>query len=223
MNNGLIHIKGIKEGLLITFGEAEWSVLSPALFEQIEDQRAFFSGAKVALDVSNIQLKSREVGKLRDKLSDLGISLWALLSTDQQTVNSAQLMGLATALSKPSKPQPKAEEFTPRDDQAMWVNKTVRSGSRIEFSGNIVIVGDVNSGAEVIAEGSVVIWGKLRGVVHAGAKGNANAFICALDLAPTQLRIAEEVAVPPAKKEKLMPEIVQIVDGKLTAKPWLTQ
>ena len=56
------------------------------------------------------------------------------------------------------------------------------------------MLGDVNPGAEIIAEGNVIIWGRLRGMVHAGVKGNRSAVICALDLSPMQLRIADEVS-----------------------------
>jgi septum site-determining protein MinC len=85
----------------------------------------------------------------------------------------------------------------------------------------VVVFGDVNPGAEIIAEGNVIIWGRLRGMVHAGAKGNRNAVICALDLSPTQLRIAEEVSAVLKPREDPAPEIARInKDGKLQAEFW---
>jgi septum site-determining protein MinC len=82
-------------------------------------------------------------------------------------------------------------------------------------------MGDVNPGAEIVAEGNVIIWGRLRGMVHAGAKGNAKAVICALDLSPTQLRIAEEVSAPLVPQDHPRPEIVRInKDGQLQAELW---
>jgi septum site-determining protein MinC len=107
------------------------------------------------------------------------------------------------------------------EETALFLHRTLRSGTRIEFSGHVVILGDVNPGAEIIADGNVIIWGRLRGMVHAGAKGNRQAVICALDLSPTQLRIADEVsaAVPPQGNPR--PEVVRInPDGKLQAELW---
>jgi septum site-determining protein MinC len=102
----------------------------------------------------------------------------------------------------------------------MWIQRTVRSGTRIEYAGNVVVLGDVNPGAEIIAGGSVVVWGRLRGVVHAGAEGDRSALVCALDLSPTQLRIADEVATAPGRDTKAYPEQVLLKDGRLVAEPW---
>ena len=66
----------------------------------------------------------------------------------------------------------------------------------------------------------MIIWGRLRGVVHAGAHGNRQAVVCALDLSPTQLRVAGEIAVAPERRNKPQPEIVRIKDGQLQAEPW---
>lgn len=71
------------------------------------------------------------------------------------------------------------------------VKGVLRSGRRVDFEGSIVVLGDVNSGAEIIAEGNVIVLGKLRGFAHAGAKGNRSAFIAAMEINPTQLRIAD--------------------------------
>lgn len=70
---------------------------------------------------------------------------------------------------------------------------SLRSGQRIEEEGSIVIIGDVNSGAEVIAGDNVVVLGTLRGLAHAGAKGNEKAIISAGRLDTVQLRIANTV------------------------------
>ncbi|MBC7106160.1 MAG: septum site-determining protein MinC, partial [Firmicutes bacterium] len=76
------------------------------------------------------------------------------------------------------------------DDQTILVRRTLRSGQRLCYNGNVVILGDVNPGAEVVAAGNVIVMGVLRGVVHAGANGNEEAVVLAFRLRPTQLRIA---------------------------------
>lgn len=70
---------------------------------------------------------------------------------------------------------------------------SVRSGQKIEFEGSIIVLGDVNDGAEVIAGENIVILGILRGLAHAGAKGNKDAMIAASSIEATQLRIANVV------------------------------
>jgi len=217
-DTSLIQIKGIRDGLLVTLGAASWAVLQASLISHIDERQAFFSGARLALDVGNQPLHVADLSELRDQLSERGVNLWAVVSESLTTENTAQMLGLATRLSKP-KPPPQAEAAPP-EDGAMWVHRTVRSGTRIEYSGNIVVVGDVNPGAEIIAGGSVVIWGRLRGVVHAGAEGNDKAVVCALDLSPTQLRIASEVATTPSRENKPYPEQALLKNGQLVAEPW---
>ena len=70
---------------------------------------------------------------------------------------------------------------------------SLRSGQKMEVEGSIVVIGDVNSGAEVIAGDNIVVIGNLRGLAHAGAKGNKEAIIAASTLEAVQLRIANIV------------------------------
>jgi len=217
--SSLVQIKGMREGLLVSLGDAGWPVLQRALMERIEQQPSFFQGARLALDVGNQILHVAELTTLRDHLSERGITLWAVLSNSPATENTSQILGLATRIHKP-RPQEMQAAKGIDDETALWVNKTLRSGTRIEFASHIVIFGDVNMGAEVVAGGSVIVWGRLRGVVHAGAQGNRDAVVCALDLSPTQLRIADEIAVSPARGDKPQPEIVRLKDGRLQAEPW---
>jgi septum site-determining protein MinC len=66
----------------------------------------------------------------------------------------------------------------------------------------------------------VVVWGHLRGMVHAGAEGDDSAVVCALDLSPTQLRISDKIAVTPKRRGKPQPEIARLQDGQVIAEPW---
>lgn len=214
----LLQIKGMRDGLLVTMADADWSDLQSSLISYINERQSFFAGARVALDVGNQVLHVAELSELRDDLSGRGVTLWAVISNSPTTENTAQMLGLATRLSKPRPAEPAAEPVA--EDAAMWIQRTVRSGTRIEFPGNVVVLGDVNPGAEIIAGGSVVVWGRLRGVVHAGAGGNDGAVVCALDLSPTQLRIAGEVATTPGRVSKAYPEQALLKDGRLIAAPW---
>lgn len=220
--NSLIQIKGLRDGLLVSLDDAPWEQQFSALMSQVNAQPSFFQGARLALDVSSQILHVNQMVELRDALSERGISLWAVMSESPTTEKTAQLLGLATRISKP-RPEEK-RKFAVDDlgeETAMFVSRTLRSGTRIEFAGHVVVWGDVNPGAEIIAEGNVIIWGRLRGMVHAGAKGNRAAVICALDLSPMQLRIADEVSATLKPQADPRPEMARInQDGKLQSEFW---
>lgn len=220
--NSLIQIKGLRDGLLVSLDDAPWDVQRTALIAQVDAQPSFFQGARLALDVASQVLHVNELVDLRDRLSERGISLWAVISESPTTENTAQLLGLATRISKP-RPE-ESRQFSVEDlgeETALFLNRTLRSGTRIEFAGHVVVLGDVNPGAEIIADGNVIIWGRLRGTVHAGSKGNRSAMVCALDLSPMQLRIADEVSAALKPREHPKPERARINEnGKLQAEFW---
>lgn len=216
----LIQIKGIRDGLLITLDGAAWPDLVTAFTANIDGQPDFFKGARVALEVGANELRVAELSALRDQLSERGVSLWAVLSESPVTEATARNLGLATRLSKPRPAEvPEGGGQVPAE-AAKWVEGPLRSGGRVVHDGNVVVLGDVNPGAEIVAGGSIVVWGRLRGVVHAGAQGDEAAVVCALELAPTQLRIAGEIAVSPKKQGKNQPEVARLQDGRLAAEPW---
>ncbi|BCV20459.1 septum site-determining protein MinC [Moorella sp. Hama-1] len=83
------------------------------------------------------------------------------------------------------------------DNHTFLVCRTVRSGQVIKCPGNVVVMGDVHPGGEIIAAGHVIIMGTLKGVVHAGAEGFEGAVVLAFRLQPTQLRIAGYISRAP--------------------------
>ena len=216
-----VQIKGIREGLLITVRNDDWPEAKAALEEQIREQSEFLRGGRLILDVGNHVLRAAELGQMRDMLTDDGLALWAILSNSQVTQQNAQLLGLATRINKPS-PERSTHtiETALTGEEAVLVRRTLRSGYSLQYFGHVVVIGDVNPGSEIVAGGDVVVWGRLRGMVHAGAEGNQDAVVCAMDLAPTQLRIADHIATTPKRHGKLQPEMARIVDGQVVAVPW---
>lgn len=219
----IVQIKGIRDGLLATFTDALWEEQRFALITQIDDRSAFFQGARLAIDIGPQVLKVNDLVDLRDQLSERNVTLWAVVSESPTTEQTAQLLGLATRISKPRPEETRHVLDSISDDNALFVNKTIRSGTRIDYPGNIVIVGDVNPGAEIVAGGSVIVWGRVRGMIHAGAKGDRSAFICALDLSANQLRIADESSAMLKPQKDPKPEIASInKEGRLQAEIWQT-
>lgn len=79
----------------------------------------------------------------------------------------------------------------------LYIRKTIRSGQSISSDGNIIVIGDVNPGSEIIAKGDITVWGILGGIAHAGSDGNEYARIRALKLNPVQIRIGDVFARRP--------------------------
>lgn len=120
--------------------------------------------------------------------------------------------------------RPGIREITPpSSERTLLVQRTLRSGQAITYPGHVVIMGDVNPGAEVKAGGSIVVLGSLRGTVHAGAWGDEKAVVIAFRLKPTQLRIAHLISRSPdgVGEEPQEPEIAHIQDGLVVIEPYL--
>ncbi len=218
-----VQFKGIREGLLVTLSEGNWSEMEEALLDQLSSQSDFLRGAKLILNVDNHVIKAAALGKLRDRLSDHGVTLWAVLTNSPTTEKNAQALGLATKIYQgPAQHKMPVQKSPPADgDEALLVQKTLRSGNRINYDGHVIVIGDVNPGAEIVSGGNVVVWGKLRGMVHAGVHGNLDAIVCALVLQPTQLRIGDKIAISPNEQSSHQPETALVRDGKVVAEPWL--
>ncbi|MGA7194306.1 MAG: septum site-determining protein MinC [Anaerolineales bacterium] len=218
--HSLVQIKGLRDGLLVSLLDASWEDQQSALLAQMDRQPSFFQGARLALDVGTQILHVNEMVELRDRLSERNVVLWAIVSESPTTEQTAQLLGLATRISKP---RPEETRFASKDlddETALFINKTIRSGTRIEFPGHVVVLGDVNPGAEIVAEGNIIVWGKLRGAVHAGSKGDESVRVCALDFSPMQLKVAEEAVSIQPENQILDPVIVFIRDHKVIIESW---
>ncbi len=225
MSDG-IAIKGIRDGLLISVTDAgEWRDTAQVLMARIEASADFFKGARLALEVGPRAISAADLGRLRDTLSDHGVSLTTVLSESPLTTKSAQALGLKVALVAPAPAALQAQteaEVDPEEarEAAVLVRRTVRSGRSVRHAGLVVVLGDVNPGAEIVADGDIIVWGRLRGVAHAGAAGDAEAVVCALDLAPTQLRIARFITTSPARKGTPQPELARVKEGHIVAERW---
>lgn len=218
-----MEIKGIKDGILIALQNQDWQEAKRSLLEMIQERHPFFQGAKIFLDVGNAIIGTKALDELRLILSDQDIVLAGILSKSLVTQEAAQQLGLITKLEKP--PTKPGQKLAPLDtiqsgESAVLIHKTMRSGFKISYQGHVVVIGDVNPGAEIIASGCVVVWGRLRGTVHAGVEGDQTALVCALDLSPTQLRIASKIATTPDDQTSPRPEVARIFEDQIIAEPW---
>ena len=124
--------------------------------------------------------------------------------------------------SEPTDSIPTITPVEPGERRTQTVRRTLRSGSVVRFDGDLLVFGDVNPGAHVIATGNIVVLGALHGVAHAGAGGDESAFILGLSFHPTQLRVARAIALPPERPSSRVfaPEIAVLRDGAIVIRQY---
>ncbi len=225
----VVSIKGIRDGLLVTVDDsASWAEVERALLGTIEARGDFFRGVQIALQVGDRILDREDIRKLSAKLAEHDIRLAAILGRSAETMRSARRLEIDTELPEGAEASDASYEvdLPPIDtqehgDSAVLVRATLRSGRMVRHAGHVVVIGDVNPGAEIVAGGDVVVWGRLRGTVHAGANGDVNAIVCALDMRPMQLRIAHYVAIASDDgKPRPRPEVARVQNGQIVAEEW---
>jgi septum site-determining protein MinC len=113
-----------------------------------------------------------------------------------------------------------ARHAVPVGVATLYHRGTLRGGQALHNLGNLVVIGDVNPGAELVASGDIVVFGALRGVAHAGAQGDRGARVIALELAATQLRIATAIASGDAGPKPRGPEHASIVGDRIVVVPF---
>lgn len=238
-------IKGTRDGLLIDLGIGAWHNVLAGLEHRIASTPDFFRGARVILNVGPRRLLDVDARAARDMLARYDVILHGLISEDEETQHMAELMGLHAELPKreparPAEPEVESDLSTrpaipaalpvsdlararPPDDPdaGLITRRTLRSGQQLRHPGSITVIGDVNPGAEIVAGGDIVVWGKLRGTAHAGAMGDANAVVCALDMQPTQLRIASHITrSPDERRRKPLPEVARVRNNQIVVESW---
>ncbi len=217
-----VTLKGTQQGIILTPRADDWDEVMRSLEYALRDAQSFFRGGRVIAELGARSLTDSQLTVLRAMLEQYGLELWAVLSEDPTTVHLVRTYGIRTRLpgAMVSEPTP-APPPQPEEDAALFVQRTFRSGQRLNFPGHVTILGDVNPGAEIIAGGNIIVWGKVRGMVHAGALGDEGAVICALDLAPSQLRIAGFISrAPEERRRKPQPEVASISQDRIIAQPW---
>ncbi len=213
--------KGSKNGVLVILSDQlDFGLLKKRLAEKLDGaEKFFYPGVGVTIDVGARSLTSTQLIEIEQLLGEKhGLQLLDVVHSQQSEDEVA-----ATAPVYPAV-EPRRKETEPllsdpggAAGDTMMIKRTLRSGQRVRFAGNIVVLGDVNPGAEVIAGGDILVMGSLRGVAHAGATGSTGAVVAAFRLLPTQLRIANLISRAPDGDltPSDYPEIAQIRDGRV--------
>lgn len=211
----MITLRSSGDGLAITLSDGPWSKVLAELALELERPRVveLFHGQRVRIETGERALTPLQVEELA----------WLLELHDMkfewgQNGTQHQLPGLEQTRSTPGASLANVAVW----EDAALCPRTLRSGQAIRYAGHVVVIGDVNPGAEIVAAGDVVVWGKLRGVVHAGASGDDTAMVCALQLACSQLRIGTHIARAPDHLENKLrgPEVARVRNGRIEIEGW---
>jgi septum site-determining protein MinC len=166
------------------------------------------AGRWVALGRS---LDARQLGAIAEALHESQVRLASIVTDCPETAIAAIQAGYQVDYAPASTPAsaPTAAAVAP---EPLYLDRSVRSGVEIRYPGAVVVCGDINPGGAVVADGDILVWGRLRGVAHAGANGNTEACIMALQLEATQVRVADRLARVPVAEGPPLPEVAYIGD-----------
>jgi septum site-determining protein MinC len=208
-----VKFAGTEHGLLMRL---EWEAPLPQLLVELEEHlqqsREFFDGAQVLLEIGRRPVLQKDMEQLTVVLSRYGVTLQGVIPAADSQDRRSPPPSRSVTVPPPTDPQ----------TLLRLERRTVRSGEKIASEGHIVILGDVNPGAEIIAGYNIIVWGSLRGSAYAGVPDNEEAVIAALHLAPIQLRLAGYIARAPETRPATagLPELARIDQQAIVVETW---
>lgn len=162
-------------------------------------------------------LDVRQLQEIANTLSGLELKIERVHTTRRQTAVAAATAGLSVEQRSPTASLPLNRPSTDSAESSeapLYLQSTIRSGTEIRHAGSVIVLGDVNPGGSILADGDILVWGRLKGIAHAGFRGNTSRRIMAIRMEPTQLRIADKVARPPeTPPSEYLPEVAYVGDG----------
>ena len=191
-NENYVIFKGTKDGVTVIFDpEVSFETLCTQLEKKVAEAGKFFDNVKTSL-----AFKGRVI-----------IAKHTTMEITFVKTENNEIKRLSDLLEK---------ELAPFN-LAKFHKGSLRNGQKIEFEGSVIVVGDVNPGAEIKAGGNIIILGQLKGMAHAGCKGMTDAFVSAIYMAPVQLRIADIITRFPEENKKgpKPPEYAFVQDGQI--------
>ena len=198
MGNNCVSVNLKKDQIVIKIAEdAEQKRIISELSRKISDLKKLYKDEKIPIRIVGKVLKNKEIDEIQELIKekiDVEIDFDMPKSLGLSSITRTFKQEIAISETK-------------------FHRGSLRSGQRLETEGSIVIIGDVNSGAEVIASDNLVVVGTLRGLAHAGAKGNKNAIIAAGKLDAVQIRISNIVKEIDRDEEPLHKQAYIFVDN----------
>lgn len=213
MAKEIITLKGTKDGVKIILDEnTAFDELLENILEKFKKTKSFFSSGNCRMVFEGAHINESDRLTLENKVSELLTECDVVIEYNEDKKDNAQ--------------SAEKKIFTDiNEGYTRFYEGTVRSGRLLQSEGNLVVLGDINPGSEVVAAGNIVVMGTVRGIVHAGCTGNRNTFIVALNLSPTQIRIADIITRPPDEdnRKKIVPEKAYIKEETIYIEEFFTK
>lgn len=208
MHNDGVLIKGNKEGINATIYMEKFSCFDEmleSLIKKLSKGKHFYKGTTLIVNINLSLINKRNIQKLKESLlTEIELKEIVFEQIDQENDKQVKIFNGVY------------------EGKTKFIRRTIRGGQSISYQGNIVIIGDINSGAEVHAGGNVIVLGAIRGCVNAGNTGNKKSVIAAFLLEPEILKIADVITISPDNIEKpKYPELAKIKDGMIIVEPYL--
>jgi septum site-determining protein MinC len=219
MTNNDVVIKSNKYGLSIVLTPtANYEDIKVNLAEKISAASKFFSSGKVAIAFEGKELSNDQQIELMEIITNNSqMQIVCLLEKDEKVEAPFK-----NSLEK------RLEELSYNTGQ--FYKGTLRSGQQLEIENSVIVIGDVNPGAKIISKGNIIILGALKGSAYAGAGGNSQSFVIALNMQPGQIKISDIIARAPdvksprkllsdPKKVKIEPKIAFVEGNNIYIEP----
>jgi len=210
MNNSVM-IKGNKYGIIVVLSpDVPFDELKQLVAEKFKESSKFFDNAKMAISFEGRKLTTENQKEILDIISEnTDMHIVCVMENDPETEETFK-----------KSVEQKLLELS--NNSGQFYKGILRSGTSLEFETSVVIIGDVNHGASIVSKGNIIVLGSLKGHAFAGATGNTNSFVVALDMSPTQIRIADTIARAPdkpVKDEVKETKIAFLEDGNIYIEP----
>ncbi|GAB6109597.1 septum site-determining protein MinC [Fusibacter bizertensis] len=229
---GPVEFKGKLNGLYLNINESvSFDKVMAYLKTLLSERGSFYKGSKI-IGIKGAHFNYKEKAAIEALISDdFGIEIESLedfeltvkpqIKVIEKPITKTEPIEVSTPVTEKSN-----KEVTPvsvRKENASlcdthFVFGTLRSGKSVHFPGHVVVIGDINPGAEVVAEGNIIVMGRVLGFIHAGSAGNDQSVIIANLLKPTQIRISTYISVPPSDDESFhttVPEKATVSNGMI--------
>lgn len=216
----IVTLKWNKYGVtLILDNDTDFEDLLKAIELKFNDASRFFKDAKTAICFEGRKLSEDEEQRIIETIeNNSSLEIICIIDTDKDREEFFKRVVEDTIREKEEKEQ---QEEQPQeeilDNKGQFYRGTLRSGQILESDGDVIVLGDVNPGAKVVAARNVVILGCLKGTVYAGMNGIDSAFVVAMSMSPMQIRIGDCIARSADSIQKLdnEPKIAFLEDGNI--------
>ncbi len=207
-----VNIKGTKSGMIIVLdSKLPFEELKEAVRKKFSESSDFFGKASVAVAFEGRDLSDFEKYEIADVISECSDLNIVCITEDDPAVEEKLNRSL----------NDKLKEMNTRTGR--FYKGNLRNGQVVDFETSIIILGDVNAGAQIVSKGSIIVLGSLNGYAFAGAGGRRDSYIAALDMSPSRIRICDTTEFSPDRSKKnnkdYAPRIAFCENGAIHIRP----